>query len=127
MPVMWRAWLPANLFASGFEVVAIAGSTLASWEWSAVLAKLDPTAERLFVRLSVSLNESTRRAQADSTRVRTKDAEFVRRHYERIDWQALAPVDLKIDTDGLTLEEVVEAIASRVSASRGVDEAAAGR
>ena len=106
--------LVQSLFEAGTAVVAVAGSTLSPYEWDEVTSHLETSQPSTYVLLRVSLDESVRRAQNDSGRVRTKDPTYVARLAAAIDWSAAGTPDLEIDTDDLTVSEVVQAIAEEV-------------
>jgi len=106
--------LANHLFGAGVDVIAVEGSTLASYEWDELQQQLTSEHETLTVRLRVSLAESIRRAQGDAGRVSTKNPDFVARIYGQIDWASLTQADLEIDTDALGVDEVVASIGARV-------------
>jgi hypothetical protein len=101
-------------------LVAVAGSTLSPYEWEHLIDRLNSTPDVLVVMLHVSLEESTRRAQADPLRVHstTEDSERLSRIeslYARIDWSNVTRCDLEIQTDGRDVDEVVSLIAEDLS------------
>ena len=102
-------------FESGAELIAVAGSTLSPYEWDEVTRLLDPAPDTLYVLLRVSLAESIRRAQADSTRVHTRAPAHVEKLAAAIDWSAVRNHDIEIDTDGMTAEDVVGFILTNVA------------
>ena len=104
-----------SLFESGMELVAIAGSTLSPYEWDALAVQTDPPPKILYVLLRVSIEESVRRAQADPGRIHTRDPEYVTRLAAAIDWESIRQPDLVVQTDGMSLDEVTEAIASNLT------------
>jgi chloramphenicol 3-O-phosphotransferase len=103
-----------RLFASGMEVVTVAGTTLAGGEWENLQHELKTTVDAVRARLLVSLAESQRRAQADTTRLATRDPEVVELLYLRVDEANMPTVDLELSTDGLTLEQVAQSLAAQV-------------
>ncbi len=103
-----------RLFASGMQVVTVAGTTLAGGEWSSLEDALKAHVDITRARLIVSLAESQRRAQADPTRLATRDPEVVETLYMRVDQANMPTVDLEVATDGLTLEEVAQSLATQV-------------
>jgi adenylylsulfate kinase-like enzyme len=103
-----------RLFASGMQVVAVAGTTLAGGEWASLEDVLKTSVDITRVRLLVSLAESQRRAQADTTRLATRDPEVVETLYMRVDQANMPTVDLEVPTDGLSLEEVAQSLADQL-------------
>ena len=97
------------------ELVAIAGSTLSPYEWDALAVQTDPRPKILYVLLRVSIEESVRRAQADPGRIHTRDPEYVTRLAAAIDWESIRQPDLVVQTDGMSLDAVTEAIASNLT------------
>jgi hypothetical protein len=102
------------LFEAGFRLVAIAGSTLGSYEWDNLLSSLKARPRALHVLLKVSLETSIQRARGDPFRVSTLEPAFVARQFERIDWTSVRQADLEIQTDDRSPPEVVRLIAQRV-------------
>jgi hypothetical protein len=103
-----------ELRSAGYDFVAVAGSTLAAYEQDAIVAHLYGGLVSAHVRLSVRIEEAGRRAQADSSRVATKNPDVLRRHYDRIDWERLPAADFHIDTDGRPAGEVLHLVAASV-------------
>ncbi|MPZ12607.1 MAG: hypothetical protein GEU89_20705 [Kiloniellaceae bacterium] len=103
-----------TLFADGVEFVFVAGTSLSYGERDQLLRGFAIQPPAIFVLLRVSLEESIQRAQADPERVSTKDPAVVAKHYERIHWDEVPQQDIDIDTDGLSLDEVVAAVAEQV-------------
>jgi len=108
------AMLVDRLVTNGARLIAVSGSTLAPREWDAVIEQMSVPARPVLVRLRVSVAEAIRRAQADPTRVLTRDPEVVRRLDAAIDWDATASPDLQIDTNELTADEVADAVMAYV-------------
>jgi adenylylsulfate kinase-like enzyme len=102
------------LLDQGMGLIAMAGSTLAPYEWELVQDGMTMQPRSLHVLLRVSLEESQRRAMADPGRMATSDPAVVKRHFERIDWSRSRKPDLDIDTDGLALDEVVALVAAQI-------------
>jgi adenylylsulfate kinase-like enzyme len=101
------------LFDAGYSLVAVAGSTL-SWYERDALTKRFPGVPATFVFLRVSLAESIRRAQADPLRAGTKNADFVRRIYDVIDWANLPPADVDLHADALDADALFRLVANKV-------------
>ena len=121
--------LVQGLFAAGVELVTIAGSTLSPYEWDEVTEGLDPTPRILHVLLRVSLDESVRRAQSDPGRVLTRNPDHVAKLAAAIDWATVRQPDLEVETDDMSVTQVVSLIAGRLevalaSKRRPGDEAA---
>jgi adenylylsulfate kinase-like enzyme len=105
-----------DLFSSGTAFIAIAGSTLSTYEWDEVIQPLHHRARVSYVLLRVSLEEARRRAQGDPERIHAKDPGFLARLAAQTDWTAIRKHDIDIETDGLTADEVSARIAARVFA-----------
>ena len=103
-----------RLFASGMQLVTVAGTTLAGGEWAILQDALKTSVDAVRARLLVSLAESQRRAQADPTRLATRDPDVVELLYMRVDQANMPTVDLELATDGLTLEQVAQELATQV-------------
>jgi shikimate kinase len=101
-----------RMSAQGARVVVVAGSTLSPYEWDAVIERVSVPVLPVLVRLRVSIAAAIRRAEADQTRVLTRDPEVVRRLHRAIDWDVAAAPDIEIDTDEMTADEVAEAVMS---------------
>jgi cytidylate kinase len=106
--------LARELFDGGFGLIAVAGSTLMAYESDELLVHLASPVTVLRVLLRVNVDEAILRAQADSTRVGTRDAEAVKALHSRIDWQKVPASDLAIETDGRSIEEVADLIEQRL-------------
>ncbi len=114
------ATVAQRLFEGNVTLVAIAGSTVSPHEWQHVQSNLNaaPLATRVLLR--VSLAEAVRRAREDFTRVgATRDSGVVARLHFAIDWSGVPKPDIELDTDGLTQDEVAQAVWGRLQ--RGVD------
>ena len=103
-----------RLFASGVHIVTVAGTTLAGGEWASLQDVLKTPVDAVRVRLLVSLAESQRRAQADITRLATRDPAVVELLYMRVDQANMPTVDLELPTNGFTLEQVAQSLAEQV-------------
>jgi len=103
-----------RLAEHGNRFVAVAGSTLSPYEWKAVTERVSVPVEPTLVRLRVSVTEAIRRAQADPTRLLTRDPQVVERLHAAIEWDATASPDLEIDTDEVTADEVADAVIAYV-------------
>jgi adenylylsulfate kinase-like enzyme len=101
-------------FDAGVEVVVVAGSTLSSYEWDDVTAGLSLQPETTYVLLSVSLDESIRRARNDPGRVATRNATHVTRLAAAIDWTEVRKPDVEVETDGMSVDEVVRLLRERL-------------
>ena len=110
------AVIAERCFVAAVNLVLVAGSTLSSWEWDRLLECVSTKVTVTHVLLKVSLVESVRRAQADPGRELTKDATYVERIYDRIAWGSLRRPDIEIDTDNLSLDEVVSLVAAKARA-----------
>jgi adenylylsulfate kinase-like enzyme len=106
-----------RLMEQGCELVAVAGTTLSAYEAEALVGRMQASVEVVRVRLGVSLAEATRRAQGDRERVTTRDPARLAELFEKICWQSVPPADLEIETDGLSLDDVVRTVAGRVLAA----------
>jgi len=104
-----------RLFENAVEVVLLAGPFFNPKEREHLLQRLASLASTCFVMLRVSLPQSLRRAQADSSRrVLTRDADFLAKIYATIDWAALPRQDVDLDTDGRERDDVVAIVAKSV-------------
>jgi adenylylsulfate kinase-like enzyme len=111
------ASLVQALFDAGTQAIAVAGSTLSPYEWDAVTRHLETAPPITYALLRVSIDESVRRAQADPGRVHTKDPTYVAKLAAGTDWSHVPTADIDIDTDDLTVPEVVALIAQKVGVS----------
>ena len=102
-------------FDTGMRVVIVAGSTLSKYEWDEVTRALSPMPQILKVLLRVSLEESVRRAQNDAGRVLTKNPEYVAKLAAAINWEATGQYDVEIETDDITVDQVVAIAARRLN------------
>jgi shikimate kinase len=103
-----------RLIEEGAKVVAAAGSTVSRYEWDDVLARMRSEVSKTFVLLEVSLEESIRRAHADTTRGATRDPAVVTRMYAENARKSIRPYDLTVLTDGQTPNAVASTIADWV-------------
>jgi hypothetical protein len=109
-----------RLFDAGVALVAVAGSTLSSYEWTCLLESLACRPTTLTV-LRVSLAESIRRAQSDTLRIHTVEGDserrnFIVRLYGQISGARLTTHDIEIETDGRSVDEVVSLISENLRA-----------
>lgn len=104
------AGLVDRLFESGVRLTTVAGSTPSSYEWDELLLRLASQPAVTTVLPRVSLADSIKRAHSDPGRARTLDADFVSRVYRGIDWERLRSPDLDLNTEDLSVDEVVLAI-----------------
>jgi shikimate kinase len=105
-----------ELFASGIELVAVAGSTLANREWDDLLELLHHHEKAFYVLLRVSNDEAVRRAQADPQRIHTKDPVVIAQMASRIDWDAIRNQHVDLKTDGLAANDVAAILAREIFA-----------
>ena len=106
--------LVQSFFDSGLQVVAIAGSTLSTYEWDEITRRLDPAPDILYVLLRVSVEQSVERTSHDPSRFHTRDPDFVEELAAAIDWSKVRKPDLEVDTDGMTAEQVLAHVAPKV-------------
>lgn len=106
------AVIAQGLFDREAKLVAIAGSTLSPYEWEETLSHLEESVPApTYVLLRVTIDEATRRAQADATRNATwQHPETVARLHGAIDWQRVREPDIDIDTEQLTPDDAAEVI-----------------
>ena len=110
------AALTDTFLSEGVRDVVVEGTFFTPAERAALLdALMTPVAVR-FVTLQVGYKEALRRAQADPSRGVSRDPAFLRPYYARVqaDLAAVPATDLVLDTDRLTPEEAVAAIADFV-------------
>ena len=110
-----RAWhasagLVDSFFEEGFDLVVLAAPLFADLARAEVTDFVHSAPEIIWISLRVSLDESHRRALADPTpsRVLTRDREFLAKLYESIDWEQHPQGDFVIDTEHLSLSEVID-------------------
>jgi adenylylsulfate kinase-like enzyme len=101
--------LTERLFDRGERLVAIAGSTLSSYEWQHVVSNLSQAPHATYVLLHVSLDEAVRRAQQDSTGP-SRNLEIVARVHSDIDWSTVRRPDIEVDTDNVSPDEMAETV-----------------
>jgi shikimate kinase len=105
----------ANAFLEdGVAVVIAEGSFNMPTDRAAFAQRLRPNSGLVFVTLQVSFDEALRRAQADSTRGRSQDPQFLRSHFAaRHDVLAAVPTnDIVIDTERTTATAAAKVIAA---------------
>jgi shikimate kinase len=105
-----------KLFASGVELVAVAGSTLSNSEWDDLYEPLNPKPKPFYVLLRVSAEEALRRAQGDPQRVHTKDPVVIAQLASRIDWSVIRSQHVDLMTDSLDAAEVARILAREIFA-----------
>jgi len=103
-----------KLFASGMELVTVAGSTLSNSEWDELFQPLNPRPKPFYVLLRVSAEEAVRRAQGDPERVHTKDPVVIAQLASRIDWSIIRSQHVDLMTDGLDADEVTRILAREI-------------
>jgi predicted kinase len=104
----------ANTFLeTGIEVVVAEGSFSRPADRAAFTDHLDASAAPRFVTLRVSYEEALRRAQADPTRGRSRDPDFLRPYFATADREVAMtpPTDLVIDTEQVPAINAAVAIA----------------
>ena len=104
-----------GLFDEGVGTVAIAGSTLSPYEWNEVATHLAPAPTVTRVLLRVSVEESIRRAQIDPARTSTPEPGYVEKLAAAIDWARVPTPDIDLQTDAMTIDEVLASISSVLS------------
>jgi shikimate kinase len=107
------AHLARAFLIDGVVVVIVEGDFLRAEDRAAFLGVVRP-AKPMFVTLRISFATALRRVQTDPTRTLSRDPAFLRRHFEESE-AALrdAPTtDLMLDTESLTADEAVRAIAA---------------
>jgi predicted kinase len=109
------AEVAASCLRDGIAAVVVEGSFQDAGAREALAASLR-LSDALFVTLRVSYEEALRRAMADPTRGASRDAAFLRRYFDgrRPVLENVPPGDLVIDTERLTEQEAVAAIARAV-------------
>ena len=109
------AQIAETLFLHEIETVIINGPFFSEAERQHLLKGFAIEPPTLFVMLRVSLAESMRRIRENPTgRVLTLAPAFVEKIYATIDWDNLPAQDVDLDTDGLSLDEVVAAVAEHL-------------
>jgi shikimate kinase len=112
----------ANTFLEqGAAVVIAEGSFNLPSDRATFTQHLRPSAGLAFVTLQVSFQEALRRAQADPTRGRSQDPEFLGSHFEtRHDALAAVPAtDIVIDTERTTAQAAAATIARLLGPFKG--------
>jgi cytidylate kinase len=110
------AALTDTFLADGVRDVVVEGTFFTSAERAAYLDVLVTPLAPKFVTLRVGYDEALRRAKADLSRGVSRDPAFLRPYYARVeaDVAAVPATDLILDTERLTPEEAVAAIAAFV-------------
>ncbi len=108
------AALTDTFLSEGVRDVVVEGTFFTPAERAAYLDALSTRLAPKFVTLSVGYDEALRRAQADLSRGVSRDPAFLRPYYDRVegDVAAVPATDLILDTERLTPEEAVAAIAA---------------
>jgi adenylylsulfate kinase-like enzyme len=107
----------ANRFAKdGVEFVIVEGEFLTPEDRRPFLEALDAPEEPRFVTLRVSFDEAVRRIDGDPSRTFSRDRDFLRRHYDKVEAAVGdAPAsDLLVDTENVTADDVAALIADRL-------------
>ncbi len=99
------------LFASGTSLVAVAGPFFDATDRAQLIDALDGSPRTTIVTLRVSLPEAIRRAQADPTRLLSKNPDLLTKLYDSIDWRCLPSDGLEFVTEGRPADTTVEDIA----------------
>jgi hypothetical protein len=105
-----------RLGALGFDLLTIAGPFFNQALRDHIAACLQTEADISWGMLRVSLDESVVRCAGEPWRILTSDPAFVTRLYATIDFDNLPPFDFDVDTNGMTLHEVVQLVAAEVLA-----------
>ncbi len=111
------AALTDTFLSDGIRDVVVEGTFFTTAERSAYLRALRTPIIPTFVTLRVGYDEAIRRAVADPTRGVSRDPAFLRPHYARMEAvvAAVPATDLILDTERLTVEQAVAAIADVVA------------
>lgn len=106
----------ANAFlAEGVAIVVAEGSFNTPGDRSAFTDRLDPGVVPLVVTLRVSYEEALRRAQADPTRGRSRDPDFLGGYFAAHQALAAGPAtDIVIDTEAMSATSAAAAIAGLI-------------
>jgi adenylylsulfate kinase-like enzyme len=101
------------LLAEGVAVVIADGSFNLPIDRETFVRDLRRSSRVLFVTLRVSFEEALRRAQADPTRGRSRDRQFLASHFEarRAELATVPSTDIQIDTERTTTAEAAARIA----------------
>ena len=111
------AALTDTFLSDGVRDVVVEGTFFTLAERAAYLDALTTPIAPTFVTLRVGYDEAIRRAEADPSRGVSRDPAFLRPHYARMEAvvASVPATDLIIDTERLTIEEAVAAIADFVA------------
>jgi chloramphenicol 3-O-phosphotransferase len=110
------AALTDAFLSEGVRDVVVEGTFFTPAERATYLAALTTPLTPKFVTLRVGYDEALRRAETDPSRGVSRDPEFLRPYYARVeaDVAAVPATDLILDTERLTPAEAVAAIADYV-------------
>jgi predicted kinase len=110
------AGLTDTFLSQGVRDVVVEGTFFTPAERAAYLDVLSTPIAPRFVTLRVRYDEALRRAQDDPSRGVSRDPAFLGPHYARLeaDMAAVPATDLILDTERLTPDEAVAAIAAFV-------------
>jgi hypothetical protein len=103
-----------RLFLHEVETVIISGPFFDDESRTHLLRGFAIAPPTLHVLLRVSLAESQRRAALDPARESAQDLGQMERLYARIDCESLPTSHVDLDTDGLPLSAVIDAVAEQV-------------
>jgi hypothetical protein len=108
------AGIAETLFLHEVETVIISGPFFDDDSRAHLLRGFAIAPPTLYVMLRVSLAESQRRAALDPARESAQDLGQMERLYARIDCESLPTSHVDLDTDGLPLSAVIDAVAEQV-------------
>ena len=111
------AALTDTFLSEGVRDVVVEGTFFTQAERAQYLDALTTPVTTKFVTLRVGYEEAIRRAKTDPSRGVSRDPEFLRPYYTRVEAEvtAVPATDLIIDTELLTPEEAVAAIVAFVA------------
>ena len=93
------------LFSARLDLVAVAGPFFAESERDELIGNMRTDATVHVVALNVTLEQAITRAQADPSRMLSKDPELLARLEKTINWAELPTEAIRLSTDGLQADE----------------------